>query len=59
MRGAAALIRHDQSGATVSAIAPAALAMGVQVSAVAIVMIAGTLVTGELIHAPRDMLGGP
>lgn len=56
--GIAALIRHEHRQAAVSGIALGGLAIGVQLFAFAVMLIAGAVVIAGLLYSMRDVLGG-
>ena len=55
--GVAALVRHEHKRAAVSGIALGGLAIGFQLFAYAIMMIAGALVVAAVVYALRDAFG--
>jgi hypothetical protein len=56
--GIAALIRHEHRQAAVSGIVLGGLAIGVQLFAFAVMIIAGAVVIAGLLYSMRDVLGG-
>lgn len=55
--GAAALVRHEERRAAISGIALGGLAIGVQLFAYTVMMIAGGLVISAIIYSLRDSFG--
>lgn len=55
--GVAALVRHEHKRAAISGIALGGLAIGVQLFAYTVMMIAGALVVSAVVYALRDVFG--